>query len=448
MRTIESTRSFHTLELDASIMQTLKQQEFHIPTPVQSEAIPLVLSGRDVLASAQTGSGKTAAFALPIIHQITAEPRKPQPGRPKALVLAPTRELAGQIAEVFELFSRNLKVSTAVIFGGVGKGAQVTAMRRGVDVVVATPGRLLDLMQEGVISLDHVQTVVLDEADRMLDMGFIPDVRRVIAKLPAQRQSLFFSATLPPQVVELSRALLTDPARIAVETNETTRPQIDQGVMFVNREDKRDALRTLLTEKGSYRALVFTRTKHRARDLAKYLNKAGITADDLQGNKSQNARIRALAGFHSGDIQVLVATDIASRGIDVDDIDHVINFELPNEPESYVHRIGRTARAGKTGIAVSFCDESEIEHLAEIERAIEQSVPVITNHRYHAQVVADAALAYTSRRNGGSQRSAPATRGARRPGIRSDNRTGESGRSGERSPSQRSRRRRRSSGGR
>ncbi|HUX13516.1 MAG TPA: DEAD/DEAH box helicase [Spirochaetia bacterium] len=384
--------SFSELKLSEPIMRVLASERFETPTPIQQEAIPVVLAGRDVLASAQTGSGKTAAFALPILQMLSSA--RPGPGRrgPRALVLAPTRELAGQIAEVFEIFCRNLKVSIAVIFGGVGKSGQINAMRRGVDVVVATPGRLLDLMGEGIVSLADVQVIVLDEADRMLDMGFIPDVERIIKKLPSQRQSLFFSATLPPEVVRLADKMLKSPVRIAVESSEKNTPKIDQKIMFVTREEKREALRLFLNDSGSYRALVFTRTKHRAKDLSRYLTKNGIPSDDLQGNKSQNARTRALADFHSGKIQVLVATDIASRGIDVEDIDHVINFELPNEPESYVHRIGRTARAGKSGTALSLCDESEIDNLRAIQKSLAGPIPVMADHAHHAPRIAEAAV--------------------------------------------------------
>lgn len=401
--------SFRDLNLSESLLRSLVSKGFETPTPVQADAIPMILAGHDLLASAQTGSGKTAAFALPILQLLSQEHGRPERRRPRALVLAPTRELAGQIGEVFEIFSRNLRLSTTVIFGGVGKSGQISALQRGVDVAVATPGRLLDLVHEGSIVLDRVQMIVLDEADRMLDMGFIPDVERIVRRLPAQRQSLFFSATLPAEVVRLANKMLTEPVRVSVESSEENTPQIDQHVMFVARESKRDALRNILSESGSFRALVFTRTKYRARDLSRYLGKNGITSDDLHGDKSQNARTRALANFHAGKIQVLVATDIASRGIDVNDIDHVINFELPNEAESYVHRIGRTARAGKAGIALSLCDDSELDNLAVIQKALQGPIPVMSDHPFHAPAIA-AAAARSGRRNGPGPNRAPERR--------------------------------------
>ncbi len=385
--------TFQNFDFDTELRQALTKENFHTPTPVQQLAIPAALAGRDILASAQTGSGKTAAFVLPLLHRLGSIRKRPERGRPRALILAPTRELAGQINEVITTFSRNLRLTAAVVYGGVGKGGQIQALRRGVDIVTATPGRLLDLMGENYLSLDRIETIVLDEADRMLDMGFIPDVKRIIRELPEQRQSLFFSATMPQPVVALAAQLLTDPERIVVESTPETKPDINQHVMFVEKNQKRDALRMILTEYGSYRALVFTRTKYGARNLAKYLGKNGISSDDLHGDKSQNARTRALTAFHRGKIQVLVATDIASRGIDVDDIDHVINYELPHESESYVHRIGRTARAGKAGVALSFCDESEVPHLMTIQKDLRSEIPVSADHPFHAAAVASAAVA-------------------------------------------------------
>lgn len=412
--------TFQEFHFDNTLRRTLTAQNFHTPTPVQLQAIPAAIEGRDILASAQTGSGKTAAFVLPTLHRLSREQVRPERGLPRALILAPTRELAGQIGDVISTFSRNLRLSSAVIYGGVGKGGQINALRRGVDIVVATPGRLLDLMSERYISLKRVTTIVLDEADRMLDMGFIPDVNRIIKELPVKRQALFFSATLPAPVVALADQLLTDPVRITVESTKATTPDINQQIMFVSRDRKRDALRMILTEYGSYRALVFTRTKHRARDLAKYLGKNGISSDDLHGDKSQNARTRALTAFHRGKIQVLVATDIASRGIDVNDIDHVINYELPNESESYVHRIGRTARAGKTGVALSLCDESEVANLTIIQKALRHAIPVVSDHPFHAEQVAENALLAGRPRDIGRNSS----RDGQRPGQRSGQRSG------------------------
>lgn len=381
--------TFRELDLRDDLLLELSRQGFKRPMPIQALAIPVVLSGRDLLASAQTGSGKTAAFALPMIQLLAAKPGRPKARRPRALVLAPTRELAAQIGQVFAIFSKGSRVSRAIVFGGVGKRPQVDALDRGVDVVIATPGRLLDLMGEGAISLDHVQMIVLDEVDRMLDMGFIPEVERIIDFLPGTRQSLFFSATLPPGIVRLANGLLSEPVRVAVETTEMSRPKIDQQVMFVTHEDKKNALRMVLDE--CVRALVFTRTKHGAHRLAKFLAKSGIASDDLHGDKSQSARTRALTDFHAGRIRVLVATDLASRGIDVENIDHVINFELPREAESYVHRIGRTARAGKSGRALSLCESSELPNLSTIQKALDCSIPVNSDHPYHCVDTAAAA---------------------------------------------------------
>jgi ATP-dependent RNA helicase RhlE len=417
------TLSFGELALNERLLRTLEHEGLHTPTPVQAQGIPLILAGRDVLASAQTGSGKTAAFALPIIQQLAVSGVRPTRNNPQVLVLAPTRELAAQIALVFDTFGSGLRLFTTVLCGGVGKGPQVNALNRGVHIVVATPGRLLDLLQERALSLDHAETVVLDEADRMLDMGFIPDVERIIRRLPSRRQSLFFSATLPPDVVRLASTMLTDPARIAVEQEATQKPDIAQQVLFVARNKKRDALRTILSERSSFRALVFTRTKYRARDLARYLQKNGIASDDLHGDKSQNARTRALQRFHAGTIQVLVATDIASRGIDVDDIDHVVNFELPSESDSYVHRIGRTARAGRSGSALSFCDETELDKLSAIQKGLGRAIPVLSDHAYHTVELAEAAR----RRGSTRSRSTAPQRGPRRPSRRRSSRRGRAG---------------------
>jgi ATP-dependent RNA helicase RhlE len=397
---------FHHVSVCSVLAKSLSDQGFVTPTPVQRDAIAPAIEGRDILASAQTGSGKTAAFVLPILHRLMGTDgtaaRRPVPQKPRALILAPTRELAGQIADVIGTFVQGSRISYTVVFGGVNKRPQMTAMRRGVDILVATPGRLLDLMNERVIELDRIETIVLDEADRMLDMGFIPDVRRIISALPAKRQSLFFSATLPTEVKRLSEDMLNNPVRVSVESEAGSTPDIAQHMLFVTRDQKRDALRMLLTEQRSFRALVFTRTKHKAKDIAYHLRKNGITADDLHGNKSQNARQRALRDFHSGKVHVLVATDIASRGIDVDDIDQVINYELPNEPESYVHRIGRTARAGRSGAAFSLCDNTELTNLRDIQKALDQQIPVMEDHPFH-----DAEIAAGAVRSGRSSGKAP-----------------------------------------
>ena len=423
--------SFSSFQFSRTLDATLAREGFVEATPVQRDAIPAAADGRDVLASAQTGSGKTAAFVLPIVHRLMGSDngrptRRPRPNHPRALILAPTRELAGQIAEVVGTFTTGTRISHAVIFGGVNKKPQVAALRRGIDIAIATPGRLLDLMQEGAVRLDGVETIVLDEADRMLDMGFIPDVRRIISALPAERQSMFFSATLPNEVKSLAQEMLTDPVRVSVEREASAAPKIDQFLLFVSRQQKRDALRMLLTERRSFRAIVFTRTKYKARDVARHLNKHGITADDLHGNKSQNARQRALKNFHNGDIHVLVATDIASRGIDVEDIDQVINFELPNEPESYVHRIGRTARAGRSGAAFTLCDDSEIKNLRDIQTEIGATIDVMEDHPYHdGEIAASAARATRpagGNRSGGGNRGGGNGNGRSRNGGRNDRR--------------------------
>jgi ATP-dependent RNA helicase RhlE len=380
--------NFDALNLIEPLRRALRAQNYTEPTPVQAQAIPLLLAGHDLMASAQTGSGKTAAFALPMLQKLDADRRRPGLKGVRALVLAPTRELAAQIYESFGDYGRYLGIKRAVIYGGVGKKPQVDAIAPGIDVLVATPGRLLDLYGERRVRLEAVEIFVLDEADRMLDMGFIPDVRRIIDLLPKKRQSLFFSATLPEEVRRLARSMLTDPKQVAVEPETGHTPRIEQRVLFVDKESKTPLLLNLLEDPSIERALVFTRTKHRANRLAEQLQKGRIRADAIHGNKTQAARERALELFHAGKIRVLVATDIAARGLDVDDISHVINFELPNEPESYVHRIGRTARAGKAGVAISFCDESESGYLRDIERMLEQSVPVARNHPFHSAAAA------------------------------------------------------------
>ncbi len=362
--------SFSKLGLSQPILRALETERYAAPTPIQARAIPLLLGGRDVLGIAQTGTGKTAAFALPLMQRLSETRERAGPTRARALILAPTRELAIQITESFAVYGRNLKLRLATIIGGVAQGPQRKAMAAGVDVLVATPGRLLDLVKQGHVRLDKVAYLVLDEADRMLDMGFIPDVRRVIAALPKRRQSLLFSATMPADVERLAREVLADPVRIEVSPKAVAVDRIHQRVMRVNAGDKRAALTRILADPALARVLVFTRTKHRANRVAKHLDQAGISADALHGNKSQNARQQALQRFRIGKSRVLVATDIAARGIDIDDVTHVINFELPSEPESYVHRIGRTARAGAHGHAVSFCDETETDYLRRIERLL------------------------------------------------------------------------------
>jgi ATP-dependent RNA helicase RhlE len=375
---------FTDLELIDPILEALTEEGYSSPTPIQQQAIPLLLNRRDLLGCAQTGTGKTAAFAIPILQLLSTDKAKQAnaPRRIKTLVLTPTRELAIQIDESFAAYGRHLNMKHTVIFGGVSQHSQVNTIRSGIDILVATPGRLLDLMNQGIINLRDVQYFVLDEADRMLDMGFIHDVKRVIAKLPERRQSLFFSATMPPDVAKLADTILNNPARVEVTPVSSTADTIQQALYFVSKDDKRKLLAHILEDTRIKSVLVFSRTKHGADRVAKDLVKAGIQAEAIHGNKSQNARQRALTNFKSRETRVLVATDIAARGIDVDELSHVINYELPNIPETYVHRIGRTGRAGHDGIALSFCDEEETEFLRDIHKLIGKKVPVIEDHPY------------------------------------------------------------------
>ncbi|HEX3945997.1 MAG TPA: DEAD/DEAH box helicase, partial [Rhizomicrobium sp.] len=360
--------TFSGLGISEPLCRALAAENYTDPTPIQTQAIPRLLEGRDLLGIAQTGTGKTAAFALPILQKL-GKPQQPvAPRSAHALILAPTRELAIQIGESFATYGRHTGLRHTVILGGVGQPQQVKAMARGVDILIATPGRLLDLVQQKHVRLDAVKHFVLDEADRMLDMGFIRDVRKLVTMLPKKRQSLLFSATMPSDVAKLASEMLHNPLRVEVAPEAVTVDLVDQRVHFVETAQKRALLTNLLEDPALARVIVFTRTKHHANRVSEHLERAGISNDALHGNKSQNARQRALQRFRAGDARVLVATDIASRGIDVDGVTHVINFELPHEPESYVHRIGRTARAGNTGIAVAFCDASERPLLRDIER--------------------------------------------------------------------------------
>lgn len=371
------------MNLIEPILKALKSEGYTIPTPVQEQSIPIVLNGQDLLACAQTGTGKTAAFAIPILqllHGTKTNQRGPKPIR--ALILTPTRELAIQIDESFASYGKHTGLTHLVVFGGVSQHAQTNALRFGVDILIATPGRLLDLVDQRFINLSNIQMFVLDEADRMLDMGFIHDVKKVITKIPANRQTLFFSATMPSEISSLAGSILTNPARVEVTPVSSTAEKIEQGVYFVEKNDKRLLLLHLLKDETIRTALVFTRTKHGADKVVKDLNRANIEAEAIHGNKSQSARQRALTLFKNGQIRVLVATDIAARGIDVDDLGHVINYELPNIPETYVHRIGRTGRAGASGIAYSFCDGEEREFLRDINKLITKAIPVIEEHPY------------------------------------------------------------------
>jgi len=371
--------SFEHLALVEPIRRALKDEGYAVPTPIQAQAIPQLLAGRDLLGIAQTGTGKTAAFALPILQRLAASRGQAglQRKTARCLVLTPTRELALQIGDSFRAYGRHLGLRSLVIFGGVGQNPQVAGMARGVDILTATPGRLLDLIGQGHLRLDAIETVVLDEADRMLDMGFIHDVKKIVALLPKQRQTLLFSATMPTAIARLAAGILRDPVRVEVTPPSTTVELIEQRVAFVERAGKREMLCAMLRDAALARVLVFTRTKHTANRVAEQLTRAGFSAEAIHGNKSQGARQRALEGFRAGHVRVLVATDIAARGIDVDGITHVVNYELPNVPDTYVHRIGRTARAGAAGAAISLCDGEERAYLKDIERTIGRKVPVL-----------------------------------------------------------------------
>jgi ATP-dependent RNA helicase RhlE len=367
---------FAPLGLVTPLLKALAAGGYTAPTPIQTQAIPHVLAGRDLLGIAQTGTGKTAAFSLPILQRLAANRRHAPPGGCRVLILAPTRELASQIAESVKRYGSNLGMRVALVFGGVPKGKQVRAMAGGVDVLVACPGRLLDLMGDRAIRLDQTEVLVLDEADHMLDLGFIVPIRKIVATLPKQRQTMLFSATMPTEIATLAKDLLRDPVRVAVNPVATTAEKVEQKVIFVATSQKRSLLTDLLRDRKMTRSLVFTRTKHGADKVVKHLEDSGMPAAAIHGNKSQGQRERALAGFKDGSTPILVATDIAARGIDVDGVSHVINFDLPNVPESYVHRIGRTARAGKAGIAISFCDATERPFLRDIEKLIKTKLPV------------------------------------------------------------------------
>ncbi len=375
--------AFSDLGLVAPLLKAVEAVGYSTPTPIQLQAIPPLLEGRDLLGCAQTGTGKTAAFALPVLQRLAANSEGRRNPRIRALVLSPTRELAAQIGESFENYGKYLALRHLVIFGGVNQNPQVRALRRGIDVLVATPGRLMDLMQQGHVDLRAVEAFVLDEADRMLDMGFIRDVRKIIDALPTDRHNLLFSATMPKTIAELGSKLLDDPVSVEVTPQATTVEQIEQRVMFVERASKRHLLAAIARGPEVERAIVFTRTKHGANRLVQQLHRANILSAAIHGNKSQTARRRALDAFKNGEIPLLVATDLASRGIDVEGVTHVFNFDLPNEPESYVHRIGRTGRAGREGVAISFCDETEGDYLRDIEKLTGVPLTVVREHDYH-----------------------------------------------------------------
>lgn len=374
--------TFDSLNLIQPILNAVKQEGYITPTPIQAEAIPIVLNGNDLLGCAQTGTGKTAAFAIPIIQLLTNNKSYERNRKIRSLIVTPTRELAIQIGESFNAYGKYTDLRSTVIFGGVTQASQVNAIRNGVDILIATPGRLLDLMNQRIFTLKDIEIFVLDEADRMLDMGFIHDVRKLLAVLPVKRQSLFFSATMPPEIVKLSNSILRNPKKVEVTPSATTAETIQQSIYFVDKGNKPGLLFHILKNNNIKTALVFTRTKHGADKVAKFLNKNNIKTEAIHGNKAQNARQRALSNFKDQSTRVLVATDIAARGIDVDELEYVINFELPNIPETYVHRIGRTGRAGANGTAYSFCDAEEKPYLKDIEKLISMKIPVNNEHPF------------------------------------------------------------------
>jgi len=387
--------SFDELNLIDPILRALHEEGYTSPTPIQQQAIPHVLEGHDLLGVAQTGTGKTAAFTVPILQVLSQRAKlQHQPaGRIRCLVLTPTRELAIQIGESFAAYGRHLGLRHTVIFGGVGQLPQTNALKRGVDVLIATPGRLLDLMNQGFVDLRQLEVFVLDEADRMLDMGFIHDIKRILPKLPAKRQTLFFSATMPSQIQQLADSILRpNPVKVAVTPVSSTADTVKQAVYLVDKNDKPALLEHILSDKNIRRVLVFARTKHGADRVVKTLAKANIPAEAIHGNKSQNHRQRALSNFKAGTTRVLVATDIAARGIDVEELTHVVNYELPNEPETYVHRIGRTGRAGASGIALSFCEDEERAYLQDIQKLIRRQIDVVADHPYTTNAVAPVLL--------------------------------------------------------
>ncbi|MEJ7694662.1 DEAD/DEAH box helicase [Daejeonella sp.] len=395
--------SFEDLKLIEPILRALKTEGYTIPTPIQEQSIPIILDRKDLLGCAQTGTGKTAAFAIPILQILEGgKIYDKSPRAIKCLILTPTRELAIQIGESFGAYGRHTGMKHTVIFGGVSQGSQVSALKSGIDILIATPGRLLDLINQKFVHLHHLKIFVLDEADRMLDMGFINDVKKIITKIPQKRQTLFFSATMPPEIQKLANTILVDPEKVEVTPVSSTADTIDQSIFFVEKGDKKKLLIHLLSDKAVKSALIFTRTKHGADKIVKDLVKAGVKTEAIHGNKSQNARQKALSNFKTGQLKALIATDIAARGIDIEELSHVINYELPNVPETYVHRIGRTGRAGSSGIALSFCDDEEMEYLKDIEKLISRSIPVVEDQPYHMKGAAYL-LSQSTKKKGGSK---------------------------------------------
>jgi len=374
--------SFQSLNIIDPILEAIKEEGYTIPTPIQEQSIPIILQGTDLLGCAQTGTGKTAAFAIPILQLLSENRENTKKRKIRSLIVTPTRELAIQIGESFKAYGRHTGLNCTVIFGGVNQNKQIASLKGGPEIVVATPGRLLDLMNQGYISLRNVEIFVLDEADRMLDMGFIHDIKRLIQVLPQNRQSLFFSATMPPAIVKLAGTILDKPRKVSVNPESLTVDIINQKIYFVDKGNKNALLVDILKDKNIKSALVFTRTKYGADKVARFISKQSIKAEAIHGDKSQNARQRALTNFKEQTTRVLVATDIAARGIDIEELEYVINYEIPNIPETYVHRIGRTGRAGAKGTAVSFCDATEKEYLKDIEKLISKSIPVVDDHLY------------------------------------------------------------------
>ena len=414
--------------LDEPLRRAIAASGYVTPTPIQEQSIPHLLAGRDLLGTAQTGTGKTAAFALPLLQRLAKHKQAPGRGTPRALILAPTRELAAQIGQSIETYGRYLRLHHTTIFGGVNQFHQVKALDRGVDILVATPGRLLDLVQLGHIRLNQVEVFILDEVDRMLDMGFLPDMKRVLARIPEKRQTLFFSATMAPKIAALARTMVTDPVRVAITPEQPAVERISQKVLFVGKNNKSALLATVLKEPGVGKAIVFTQRKHEANRVVTKLQALGIEGAAIHGNKSQAARTRALDGFKKGRFQVLVATDVAARGIDVDDVTHVINYDLPVEAETYVHRIGRTARAGAGGDAISFCSVEDRSYLHDIERLLGEQVDYDKEHAYHSEEARLSTAPPPKRggggnrnggnRNGGGRARASASGGVARAGAR------------------------------
>lgn len=432
--------TFQDLKLSEPILKALAEEGYTKPTPIQEEAIPIVLDKKDLLGCAQTGTGKTAAFAIPILEHLQKQEASKGYRHIKALILTPTRELAAQIDDSFTAYGKYTGLKHDVIFGGVSQHTQTLSLRNGTDILIATPGRLLDLMNQGYVHIAHLEFFVLDEADRMLDMGFINDIKKIIRELPEERQTLFFSATMPPTIAKLADSLLTDPQKVEITPVSTTAEKIKQGVLMVSRNDKPALLEYLLNLGNITRTLVFARTKHGADKIAKQLTKAGIKAEALHGDKSQQSRLSALHNFKNGRLRVLVATDIVARGIDVDNLAYVINYDMPEMPETYVHRIGRTGRADKSGIALSFCSREERENLRLINKVTNQNIPLVKDHPYHQEVAAGGGGGPKARSRGprpqGANGNKPNFKNKRRPQSGGGNRRSGSGQHSTHAPRQ------------